>query len=699
MDVNKASFPSRLLDVLVAISEAHFVAFDLELSGVPVKPHGDRAGKPSLQQRYLETKRAAEQYQILQIGLTCVKEEENRGLYSIKPFNFNLNPVVEERIDIDRNFTFHSGAVEFLLSVGFRMELPFTSGVPYLSHAEAKLAEERAAARQDKASFADIQLKAEDTQSLELLRVVRVAISEWKRTGEPNSNSFVVGPSLIHGEKTTVEELSRFERRLIHQLVRADYPDLVTIPYRGLIRIAKFDQEREDYIKAQRNKDSRERIIRQTGFRWVVDALSGSPVHDIDVKSFAHDPTTGQPIFVHLDDLKAKFYRAQHLLRNKKAVLVGHNMFLDLVYLYKTFIGELPDTVEEFSALIHQLFPTIVDTKYMATHNCGDINPASSLEQIADQLQLQQYPLLGNVPCSVVELGLSLKYANISAEIHADYTKYDGTKAFHEAGYDSMLTAQVAVRLSTKLEGAGSYLLDGSFAENKASGDLVSGPPSPEDEGGGVKLASVSEASNPSRNNGTAPEASTVSSAIDGLRNVLLAPVKALVGKGGHSTRQEIALQEDENDVSGSTAGTQDATSAGKVVATKTSGKKGKKKKKRTTAKSAALQSHAAPTGRFAHATAFDQLQDSTNQDDTDSEEEMLQFDTLPSSTSHLSAPVVADTDGISEPVVSAPIDWDTPHWRREPGKAMPKFDSNFWKVYGNRLRVFGTEEGLCQLL
>lgn len=413
MDVNKISFPSRLLDVLVAISEAHFVAFDLELSGVPVKPHGSRAGRPSLQQRYLETKRAAEQYTILQIGLTCVKEEADRGLYSLKPFNFNLNPVVEEpRLDIDRNFTFHSGAVEFLLGVGFKIDLPFTSGVPYLSHPEAKLAEERAAARQDKSNFADIQLKAEDTESLELLRVVRLAISEWKKTGEPSLNSFVIGPPLIHGDNHASEELSRFERRLIHQLVRADYPELVTIPYKGLIRIAKFDQEREDYIKAQRSKESKERIIRQTGFRWIVDALSGSPVHDIDVKSFACDPNTGDPIFVLLDDLKAKFNRAQHLLKNKKAVLFGHNMFLDLVYLYKTFIGELPDTVEEFSSLIHQLFPVIVDTKYLATHNCGDINPASSLEHIADQLQLQQYPLLGELPFNEKGFDLCSKNAN-----------------------------------------------------------------------------------------------------------------------------------------------------------------------------------------------------------------------------------------------------------------------------------------------
>ena len=28
----------------------------------------------------------------------------------------------------------------------------------------------------------------------------------------------------------------------------------------------------------------------------------------------------------------------------------------------------------------------------------------------------------------------------------------------------------------------------------------------------------------------------------------------------------------------------------------------------------------------------------------------------------------------------------------------MPKFSSDFWRVYGNKLRVFGTEGGVCLL-
>lgn len=283
------------------------------------------------------------------------------------------------------------------------------------------------------------------------------------------------------------------------------------------------------------------------------------------------------------------------------------------------------------------------------------------------------------------------------AETHPDYAKYDDNKAFHEAGYDSMLTAQVAIRLSTKLESAGSYLLDGSFAESEPSNDVRSDSPSPPDEGGGVMLDTDKGASESNGNNSRTQEALTVSSATDGLRNMFLAPIKALVGKGSPATIQDDALPADESDVGGNAINMEGTTSAGTVVATKTSAKKVKKKKKTKSKKGATVQSPAIHTGRFSHATAFDQLQELVNQDEAESEEERLQFDSLPSSTAYASVPVVTDTNGISEDA-TAPIDWDTPYWRREQGKAMPRFESDFWKVYGNRLRVFGTEEGLCQL-
>jgi poly(A)-specific ribonuclease len=81
MDVTRSSFGAKLPTMLKAISEAHFVAIDFEFSGIHAKTSGLRSGsgKQTLQERYKECKEAAEKYQILQVGITCVEEDKATG--------------------------------------------------------------------------------------------------------------------------------------------------------------------------------------------------------------------------------------------------------------------------------------------------------------------------------------------------------------------------------------------------------------------------------------------------------------------------------------------------------------------------------------------------------------------------------------------------------------------------------------------
>ena len=278
---------------------------------------------------------------------------------------------------------------------------------------------------------------------------------------------------------------------------------------------------------------------------------------------------------------------------------------------------------------------------------------------------------------------------------HSDHGKYNGLTAFHEAGYDSMLTAEVAVRLSTKLE------LAGSHAQEDESDSV---PPTPPDDGGGVQLSKL----NPSTANGL----SVVDSAIDGVRDLLLAPLKVLSGQG-NSAEGKVTNP----DKSGN-SGHEKALERSTVESSKTlrgqdhqaglTEEKPINKKKKNKSKNAVSVVSARQGGRFAHATAFDQLQDTALEDfedDAGTEEEVLHFDALPSANAYASDPVVADTDGVSDP------HWDTPAkneafsakaseaWgAREVGTYMPEFDSDFWTVYGNKLRIFGTQEGFAVL-
>lgn len=91
MDVPVDDFQRLAPSILDAIANAHFVTLDLELSGIPgqqpnkVKAGEGSSGKPSLQQRYAELKIAAETYQVLQFGITCVIEHKDQGQIADKP--------------------------------------------------------------------------------------------------------------------------------------------------------------------------------------------------------------------------------------------------------------------------------------------------------------------------------------------------------------------------------------------------------------------------------------------------------------------------------------------------------------------------------------------------------------------------------------------------------------------------------------
>ena len=81
MDVTKVELPVELINIIRHIANSHFVAIDLEFSGITGRQkRGAQQGKPTLQEIYHETKEAARKYQVLQIGLTIVEEDETRGM-------------------------------------------------------------------------------------------------------------------------------------------------------------------------------------------------------------------------------------------------------------------------------------------------------------------------------------------------------------------------------------------------------------------------------------------------------------------------------------------------------------------------------------------------------------------------------------------------------------------------------------------
>ena len=178
----------------------------------------------------------------------------------------------------------------------------------------------------------------------------------------------------------------------MHQIVRK-HPELVAVSRQSFIQIIDHDEERERSLQSRRKMYFERDLGRQIGLRWPIEAMVGGDLAGLDPKEF----------LVYVDgrqeDVTRQVKSLQVRLQGKRTVLVGHNVLLDLMYFYKCFFGSLPDCLEDFQRVIHELFPIVIDTKYLATHNRD--NPAmanSSLEQLdveLSKLPFDKVPVIG----------------------------------------------------------------------------------------------------------------------------------------------------------------------------------------------------------------------------------------------------------------------------------------------------------------
>ncbi|KAJ6164821.1 hypothetical protein N7470_003493 [Penicillium chermesinum] len=437
MDLSSKNFSLYLPWILAELSLSCFVSIDLEFSGIPLAQPGQARKDCPLTERYAEYKAAAEKYQILQLGLTICHEEPNTGIYVLKPYNINVSPMIRQELGINRDWTLMSCSMEFLMGHNFNMQEVCQAGVRYLSREEEADAIQVAANKFDPEKAAEAVTGKDLDQKHQLFLIqVRHAINTWlanktKPSCQQNLQEFLNIPGRGRDRRPAFpSSLSNLQRYLVRQLVAAEYPDLKARNKQDFVQIEFKDEATnpDETLMDGREAALRNRIREHVGCRWLVEALAGADLSGLKAGDFASLLTrVTEPRFT-LDEIAS---RVKSRVKENRAILVGHNCFMDLVFLYRCFVGPLPDTLEKFQALIHDVFPFVMDTKYLATHDGNLDNTNSSLEGISSTL--------AKIPAPPVYIA-------------ATHSKYLFHKCAHEAGYDSMLAAVAFIKLATQLQ-------------------------------------------------------------------------------------------------------------------------------------------------------------------------------------------------------------------------------------------------------
>ena len=194
----------------------------------------------------------------------------------------------------------------------------------------------------------------------------------------------------------------------MHQVVHAEFQGLVSYAKNDFIQLKSFDKDREQQVLQAKKDKFAVDLTSQIGLRWIAEALCPAVDEELPQECIppnAHGdltkvfPWSLPPILSNEDDQEGYVDRHSETmckLQKRGTVLIGHNVFLDLMYFYTCFFGSLPDRVEDFQRVMGRLFPMIFDTKYLAdivNHNSGSYN--SSLEDLDRQLSEVPFPLIG----------------------------------------------------------------------------------------------------------------------------------------------------------------------------------------------------------------------------------------------------------------------------------------------------------------
>lgn len=308
-------------------------------------------------------------------------------------------------------------------------------------------------ANEQKRSQAQLKLKSED---LPLVELSHGLVRAWLAELDSERAQYLNIPD---PDNKTITVLNGYQKRVVHQTVQNNYPLLRTQGMPHFVRVWMPSKEEQEEVK-----NARKRVIaRAVGFRWIMEAifagdLSGMPL-DYVYNNLHLIPANVEPQqFVSM---------LQEKLKMKRRVLVGHNCFTDLLFLYNCFVGDLPKSVEDFRREMMSLVTLVVDTKFLGSAELG------------------RY---AHTELGALE-GSTQRYALPLIKTPSDFDRYAEKKSPHEAGYDSLLTANIAVKLSAHMETSGKHLInkDLALARSVAAPTVIKSDKRFSDSGDGTK--------------------------------------------------------------------------------------------------------------------------------------------------------------------------------------------------------------------
>lgn len=336
-----------------------------------------------IEKRYQTYHESAKSFVPNQFGLCTFHWNSNLKSWKARPFNFYIYPRPFKALS--KSFLCDSSSLTFLAEHKFDFNKWIGQGIGYISRNDA-------AKVKDVISHSKTQLNREE-EEVALTPADEVFINEICKSIESWLQNSTEKKYVLSGHNS-------YQRRIIHQELNKRFKDRLFAESvsegnsnRRIIEITRVTEEEKKKIEAERYQQALKELEEAIGFRHVIDAMSAS----------------------------------------RKPVL-GHCMFLDCVHVITHFVGAEIPTCEEFKRQLRELFPILLDTKFLvsAHPNLSELFESTGLQELYQAVKSPPFKL------PPIELGKKFK-------------RYLEESLYHEAGYDAFATGAVFLGMASRI--------------------------------------------------------------------------------------------------------------------------------------------------------------------------------------------------------------------------------------------------------
>ncbi|KAK4319453.1 hypothetical protein Pmani_009610 [Petrolisthes manimaculis] len=375
VDVTTENFEKLLPEILADIKSAVFVAVDAEFTGLSSSNSYDNSIFDDGNERYAKQRENLDRITICQLGLAAYKGIPDTNGYTVTSYNFYLRP--HSCGSIDPIFVCQTSGIEFLRKYQFDFNKWLYDGLPFLNRDEA-----------DSLSR-ELQSIVEGKENLQLSDELRDrvrTIGDWANTAQDNDTSTVSVP------------LSGTSKLLLVIAVRNLLMDVWARIDNGKVvvqKVSETEKKKLDAVDSEKQKLVSALLEKFEGFSIV---------------------------FKYLAELQKP--------------LILHNCFLDLMLIYKQFHRNLPPSYKTFKTDLHQMFPLIYDTKFVASELRYEYKNS---DRKAFNIFIDTG--LGSLAASLKnELPVLYRPSHTHLPKMSKYLQNGASARLHEAGYDAYLT-------------------------------------------------------------------------------------------------------------------------------------------------------------------------------------------------------------------------------------------------------------------